>query len=156
MRITGSVEFQTSPQAVWEQLVKPQALSQCTPGLATWEMVEPDKTFRVLLYWMLDRKNRIQIPMTIVWERLEPPQHMALRVEALAGDQPILATGTLTLTPQAPADTVLAFAVEITPANKMIAQLITGLAPRFIDGFFKCFKARVHTENDMRVGRHEE
>lgn len=156
MQITGSVEFQTSQQAVWRQLVNPQTLSQCTPGLAAWETVEPDKTYRVLLYWNLDRKNRIQLPMTIVWETLEPPQRMALRVEALTGDQPLLVTGALTLTPQAPAFTVLAFTAAITPANKMFAQLITGLAPRFIDNFFKCFKARVHAANDVRVARHAE
>lgn len=143
MQITGAVEFQAAPQAVWRQLVDPQALSQCTPGLATWEAVEPNKQFMVQLHWMVDRKNRLQFPATITWETLRPPALLVLSLEAQIGGQPVTAAGTIALKERTPADTLLEFTVEVEPPNKMLAQMMAGLAPRFIDGFFKCFKARL-------------
>lgn len=145
MRITGTVNFATAQQDVWHHLINPQHLSGCTPNLASWQTLEPEKKYRLLLVRELSQTRQMQIPVEVEWSRVRPPQHLRLVFNAFVGSQEISAEGNLHLTAVADSATALDFSLDVATANVMVVRLLTTLAPKYIDSFFKCLKVNLET-----------
>lgn len=145
MRISGTVDFQAPAQDVWKSLITPEVLGNCTPGLENWSELEPARTFDLQLRWDLNSSRSVQVPVTIVWDTLHPPHAMEILLTAVFGAQRIDGNAAMQLTAVDTQATTLDFTLELDIANKMTTQMLQNLAPRFIDGFFKCLKTRLET-----------
>lgn len=143
MQISGTVAFNAPLQAVWKALITPETLAECTPGLESWSEQAPAHTFELRLAWQMTPKNRIRVPVVVVWETLSPPTEMTIAFEIGMGQPPLTGTGELTLSAETPATTSLAFALQIDAANPMTGKVVQNLAPRFLDTFFSNLRRAV-------------
>ncbi len=143
MRISGTVDIQASAKDVWKSLITPDILGGCTPGLQSWTELEPARTFELQLRWELNSMRYVHVPVTIVWNTLQPPREIAILLTAGLGAQQIDGSAAMQLTAVDTCATTLDFRLELATVNKMTTQMLQNLAPRFIDGFFKCLKARL-------------
>lgn len=145
MHISGTVDIKASAQDVWKSLITPDILGGCTPGLQSWIELEPARTFELQLRWELNSMRYVHVPVTVVWDTLQPPREMAILLTAVFGAQQIDGCAAMLLTAVDTCATTLDFRLELNALNKMTIQMLQNLAPRFIDGFFKCLKARLET-----------
>lgn len=145
MQITGSVDFAASRTLVWTYIATPENVSACTPSLETWRTLEPGRVYELLLTRPLNGRHRMAIPVTVEWHHIAPPNQLHIRFAAQVGSRLINARGKMNLASDGDADaaTTLNFVLEIDTDNSMVTQMVSNLAPRFIDNFFTCLKARL-------------
>ena len=137
MKISGESSIQAPIAIVWQTLTNPEQLSQCMPGLSKWEMIEPQKRFKLYIIWGQDDAPRLKVPVTLEWTELESPTYMLLTATILVGTAVTETTGTLNLTPTTPRQTNIQFTATVNAPNQMIDQLARSLAPTIANTFFK-------------------
>lgn len=140
MRYEGSTNIAAPQTRVWQALVDPHQMSACMPGLVNWQVVQENKAFQLTVSWATEQSPKIQLPVQIVWESLQPPQKMVVVGETAVNQLPITTQATITLTPHTPAITTLAFNAEITTPNRIMDRMVHTAAPPLIAKFFKSLK----------------
>jgi carbon monoxide dehydrogenase subunit G len=138
MEFHGSVTFLTAQTAVWHTLTTPDLISQCTPRLQGWAMLATNAQFQLLFSW--GSNSKVIIPLLLTWQTVTPPTYLQWQAEAQMGNTAVPMHGHFELDSTANNQTTLAFFAEITPPNKILAQMIQTTAPRLIDSFFHCLK----------------
>lgn len=63
MKISGESLINAPIATVWQTLADPQQISQCMPGLSGWEIIEPDKQFKLFVIWGEDEAPRLRVPL---------------------------------------------------------------------------------------------
>ena len=117
MKISGESTIQAPIETVWQTLTNPQKLSQCMPGLADWEIIEPQKQFKLYIIWGQDDAPRLKVPITLEWTERDKPTYMLLTGTILVGTAVTPATGTLILTATTPHQTTIQFTATIDAPN---------------------------------------
>jgi len=140
MHYVGSTAIDTPLVQAWAALVDPHQMSACMPGLVQWHVVEENKIFHLTVSWGKAGSPQITIPLRIIWEALHPPQSMVVVGETAVNQLPIFIRSTITLTPQTPHSTTLAFGAVVTTPNPMMDRMVHTAVPPLIAKFFKCLK----------------
>ena len=137
MKISGESTIQAPNTTVWQILADPQSISQCMPGLSSWEIIEPDKQFQLFVIWGQDDAPRLKVPITLTWTEVDEPRYMLLTGAISVGTAVTNATGSLTLSPTTPTQTTIQFTATIDAPNPMVDQIARTLAPTIAKTFFK-------------------
>lgn len=132
---------------VWRVLVTPEEISACVPGLRSWQTIEPNRQFKLLLAWG-SQAYPVYMPILLTWTAVTPPTQLTLCAEAALMNQIITTTGALQLESATTTTTDISFTIvpQINRENSFIEQLIRQAAPRFIDTFFK--NIQTHLQNN--------
>jgi carbon monoxide dehydrogenase subunit G len=146
MNISGTALVMAPAAQVWQVLISPEEISACVPGLTSWQTVQPNQQFSLLLAWGRP-PHTVYIPILLTWTAVTPPPHLALYAEATLMNQTITTLGNLHLHSATPTTTHIGFTVtpQTSQENSFIKQLIRQTAPRFIDAFFK--NIQTHLQN---------
>ncbi len=139
MQFQGTVAFAAPQTAVWHSLTTPELVSQCTPRLQGWSALETGTQFQLQFCWG-SHKRPITIPLLITWQTVTPPTYLQWYGNAQMGNTAVPLHGTFHLTLTQKEQTTLTFTAQLTPPNKLLAQMIQTTAPRLIDSFFRCLK----------------
>ncbi len=137
MKISGESLINAPIATVWQTLADPQQISQCMPGLSGWEIIEPDKQFKLFVIWGEDEAPRLRVPITLTWAEVDEPRYMFLTSAILVGTAVTNATGTLNLKPATLTQTTIHFTATIDAPNQMVDQIARTLAPTIANTFFK-------------------
>lgn len=142
MRFQGTVAFAAAQTAVWQTLTTPTLVSQCTPRLTGWSELAPNTQFQLQFSWG-SGSSSVNIPLRLTWQTVTPPTHLEWLGEAQMGSTILLINGKFHLSNPLPHNTILDFAAELDPTNKLLQQMIQNTAPRLIENFFQCLKLKV-------------
>ena len=139
MEFRGSVEIAAPQTAVWQTLTTPTIISQCTPRLSSWASLEGENQFQLNFTWG-SGKSVITIPLRLAWQKIEPPATLTWQGQAHMGSTAVPLNGEFHLTSPPNSQTHLAFLAQISPPNKLLAQLIQNSAPPLMQKFLSCLK----------------
>ena len=147
MKFQGTVAFAAPQTAVWHTLTTPDLVSQCTPRLQGWTPLEPDKRFQLHFCWG-SGNSTINIPLLLTWQTVTPPDYLQWHGEVKMGETAVPVYGHFQLCNHSddPArQTTLTFSADISPKNKLLAQMVQTTLPRMMDSFFRCLKKTAET-----------
>lgn len=139
MEFRGSVEIAAEQTAVWQTLTTPTIISQCTPRLSSWVSLEAENKFQLNFTWG-SGKSVITIPLRLSWQSVIPPTTLTWQGQAFMGSTAVPLNGSFHLTTSVKNQTNLTFQTQITPPNKLLAQMIQNTAPPLIQKFLSCLK----------------
>ena len=139
MEFRCTVAFAAAQTAVWHTLTTPELVSQCTPRLQGWQVLETETQFQLQFSWG-NGSSTILIPLLLTWQTVTPPTYLQWHGQAQMGSKAIPVHGDFHLTSTETGQTTLVFSAQFTPPNKLLGQMIQTTAPRLIDSFFVCLK----------------
>jgi carbon monoxide dehydrogenase subunit G len=139
MEFRGTVAFAAGQTAVWHTLTTPTVVSQCTPRLQGWSALETNTQFQLQFSW--GNKRTITIPLLLTWQTVTPPTYLQWHGEAHMGNTAVPLHGHFKLNSTENNQTTLLFFAQMTPPNKILAQMVQSTAPRLIESFFRCLKS---------------
>lgn len=142
MKFEGTVAFAAAQTAVWHILTTPTLVSQCTPRLEGWTPLENNKQFQLQFCWG-SGSSTIHIPFLLTWQIVTPPDYLKWHGEIKMGETAVPVQGYFQLcnNNEDPAkQTTLTFSADISPHNKLLAQMIQTTLPRLMNSFFHCLK----------------
>lgn len=141
MRLETSIQIAAPPPVVWSILTDTGATSRCLPGLETWQVLEPDKRFQLVVAWAANGQGGgIRVPVLIEWTELEPPHHLLVQAELQLGSNRVPLASTITLQPQPPAATRLQVATELDNANPILAGMTQTAVSKILAPFLRCLR----------------
>lgn len=146
VNISGESTIQASIEDVWAILINPQKISNCMPGLSSWEIIESEKRFQLFIIWGEDDAPRLKVPITLEWKEITEPTFMLLSGDILVGTAVTETTGELNLTATTPTTTTIQFTAVVDPPNQMIDQMARTLAPTIANTFFKRLQQLVQSK----------
>jgi carbon monoxide dehydrogenase subunit G len=140
LRFEGTVDVVAQRALVWSQLTTPEVLADVTPGVVAYEIVEPERHFRVSSVVDVGG-NQMSLPVDIVWVRAI--EDVLLQWEAVVSirNRAIAIKGVLDLTGDDL--TVITFSAETAPLPNTInipPMIMRSLITRYITTFFTNFK----------------
>ena len=146
LQIQGLVQVGAPQWQVWRQITDPQQLGLCTSGLEAWRALdESNKRFELIFTRRLNQKRIMRIPVVVEWQEIQPPQQMKLFFSMEVRNMLIEAEGRMELSPASEVETKLAFFLKFMAENKLLLQMAANSAPKMVDEFFICIKARLET-----------
>ncbi len=143
MRLVTSIAINAAPLFVCRVLTDPLATSACMPGLVTWETLEPQRRFRLVVAWAEQNgSGGLRIPAVIEWTELLPPVQMCICTRLFLGSNTLDINGTARLQAITAGQTRLEISSEIDTPNPVMAQLVNQAAVRILQPFFRCLRGR--------------
>ena len=139
MHFRGTVEFAAAQTAVWQALTTPQIVSQCTPRLQGWSMLDKETQFHLQFVWGSGRST-IHIPILLDWQTITPPSYLQWQAQAKMGNTILPLQGDFHLNRADTGQTCLNFTAHLEPPNKLLEQMLQTSAPKLINSFFSCLK----------------
>ncbi len=146
MQIQGTVNIQAQQQHVWDYLLNPNSLSECTPGLESWRAMQTPHQYEIVLVRRLSEKRHVRVPVMISWDQIIPPIQLDLNLETTFSNQIVSASGRMILKPTIEQHTALEFSLVFNTANQLFLQMLGNMVPTIVEQFFKCIKARLEAE----------
>ena len=137
MNISGESTINASIDAVWDILTNPGKISNCMPGLSSWEIIEPDKRFELFVIWGDEDTPRLKVPITLEWTEFDRPTYIQLTGDILVGTVITQTTGELNLSATTRTVTTIQFTAVVDAPNQMVDQMARTLAPTIANTFFK-------------------
>ncbi len=143
MRFVTTITIQTTPQQIWQAMFNPYLLSQCLPGLADWQEVEPQRSYRLLLVWSAAAEGpTIQAPLFIRWGEAFPHERIDWEAELFLGSQGLPMAGSVALTTDG-AGTIVTLAAQMELPSPVLRQMANQVALKILQPFFICLRARL-------------
>ncbi|MCA9919273.1 MAG: hypothetical protein KC445_15040 [Anaerolineales bacterium] len=140
MEFQGTITVAATQTAVWHTLTTPTLVSQCTPRLQGWQVLQTNAQFQLRFSWG-SGNSTIFIPLLLTWQTVTPPTYLQWHGEAQLGGTAVPLQGSFHLNSGTQQQTTsINFSAQITPHNKLLAQMIQTTAPRLIESFFQCLK----------------
>lgn len=139
MQFQGTIHITAAQTAVWHTLTNPTIVSQCTPRLKNWKILQTDSQFQLHFAWG-SGKSIVLVPLLLTWQTVAPPTHLQWQGQAQMGSTTIPLNGEFYLASPRPTQTDLTFTAEVHTTNKLLAQLVQTSAPPLFESFFNCLK----------------
>lgn len=141
MRFVTTITIQATPQQIWQAMFNPYLLSQCLPGLAEWQELEPQRSYHLLLVWSATAEGpTIQAPLLIQWGEATPHEQIGWDAELFLGSQGLPMTGTIVLAANG-TGTVVTLEAQIELPSPVLRQMANQVALKILQPFFTCLRA---------------
>lgn len=143
MRFVTTITIQATPQKIWQAMFNPYLLSQCLPGLAEWQEVEPQRSYRLLLVWSATAEEPIiQAPLFIQWGEACPYERIGWEAELFLGSQGLPMTGSIALAANG-SGTMVTLEAHMELPSPVLRQMAHQVALKILQPFFICLRARL-------------
>ena len=145
MHLEGIVEIAAARERAWEFLTDPQAVSRCTPGAESLEVLEPGRRFRsVAALGLGSIKTRFTVD--VEWVELTPPERARARAHGTAPGSTADVEAQMTLVERGPSATELRWTAEVTILGtiaSLASRMMGGVTQKLSAQFFDCVKKNI-------------
>ena len=156
MRLQGSTMIRATRERVWQCITDAEQISQCAPGLESYEVIKPDKRFRITARVGFGTM-KLKFLIDVEWLDMRAPNPGApsygtMTAHGRASGNTVAVTTEMRLIEVAPAQTQLVWSANITLAGTlatMAPQMIGGVANKLATAFFECLKTKVEDCSDL-------
>lgn len=145
MHLEGNLTIAAPRQQVWDFLTDAEAVSRCTPGLESLEVVEAGRKFRAVASLGLG-SVKTRFTVDVEWVELAAPERAVARAHGKAPGSTADVQGVLTLTEQGPAGTGLTWSAEVNIMGtiaSLAARMMGGVTQKLSGQFFECVRKQV-------------
>jgi uncharacterized protein len=145
MVLKGSTTINASKEKVWAFLTEAEGVSQCAPGVETFEVLEPNKSFRVLAGIGFGTV-KVKFNTDVEWLELDPPHRGKMKAHGKAPGSAADVITEMALSDAPSGGTQLDWSANVA-INGTIASLATRLmgsvAQKLAGAFFECAKGKI-------------
>src|SRR5690348_11846154 len=96
MRLQGSTTIHAVRERVWQCLTDAEQISQCAPGLESYEVIEPDKRFRITARIGFG-SMKLKFLIDVEWLDMRAPTHGTMTARGRASGSTAAVTTDMTL-----------------------------------------------------------
>ncbi len=140
MHLVTTITIQATRQQIWHALFDPHLLGQCMPGLTTWQEVEPQRIYHLLVAWGTSQSSQgLQVPVIVTWGDMMLYKQIGWEAEVFWGRQPLKLHGNIGLRPEERGVCVEVEARMDVP-SPIVSQMAQNAAPKIVQPFFKCLR----------------
>jgi carbon monoxide dehydrogenase subunit G len=145
MKLEGKVTIAAPRAKVWNFLTDAEAVSRCTPGLESLEVVEAGRKFRAVASLGLGSvKTRFQVD--VEWVELFEPERARARAHGTAAGSTADVEAEMVLTEMDPNSTVLTWNANVTILGTiatLASRMMGGVTQKLSGQFFDCVRKNV-------------
>jgi carbon monoxide dehydrogenase subunit G len=145
MKLNGSVTINAPRQIVWQFITDPEAVARCAPGVESMQIVEPDKSFKVVASVGF---GTVKVKFNTDVEMLDrqPPSTVKIKARGIGSGNAADVLADIMLTDGPNRTTDLAWTADATISGNIasVAMRLMGSVTQSLSGkFFECMKAQV-------------
>ena len=145
MHLEGTVVIAAPPERTWQFLTDPQAVSRCTPGVESLEVLEAGRRFRSVASLGLG-SIKTRFTVDVEWVEMTPPERARARAHGTAPGSTADVEAQMTLTEPGPSSTELHWTAEVTILGtiaSLASRMMGGVTQKLSGQFFDCVRASV-------------
>lgn len=145
MLLEGKDLIQASRSEVWKFLTDAESVAQCTPGLESMEILEPNKKFQALGALGLGTV-KVKFKTTIEWTELNEPDSAKMKMSGTAPGSSIDVASEIHLADGAEGGTELAWKADVRVVGtiaSLAARLMKPVTVKMTTQFFSCVKKKI-------------
>lgn len=147
MLIEGKDTIKASRDEVWKFLTDAESVAQCTPGLESMEILEPNKKFEALGALGLGTV-KVKFKTTIEWTELDAPNRAKMKMHGTAPGSSIDVTSEVDLTDGGNGTTGLEWKADVKVVGSiasLAARLMKPVTAKMTGQFFSCVKKQIES-----------
>jgi carbon monoxide dehydrogenase subunit G len=145
MHLEGTVAINAAREKVWQCLTKPEAVSQCAPGVESLTIIEPDRKFQVVAAVGFG-SVKVTFKTDIEWLELEAPQRARMKAHGVAPGSAADVQTEMILQPQSEGSTSLEWTADVVVLGtiaSLAARLMGSVTQKLVGSFFSCVKQKI-------------
>ena len=145
MHLEGTVVIAAPPERTWQFLTDPQAVSRCTPGVESLEVLEAGRRFRSVASLGLG-SIKTRFTVDVEWVEMTPPERARARAHGTAPGSTADVEAEMTLTQRSPSTTELHWTAEVTILGtiaSLASRMMGGVTQKLSEQFFECVKKNI-------------
>ncbi|MFQ5628748.1 MAG: CoxG family protein [bacterium] len=145
MQFEGTVSIKAPREDVWEFLTDPEKVTQCVPGVESFEIVEPGKKFNAVAGLGLGTV-KVKFKTEIEWLGLDKPNMARMHAKGTAPGSSMEAISEMHLENTDGGTTELRWSADIKIFGKiasLAARLMGGVTNKLSAAFFQCVKRKI-------------
>jgi carbon monoxide dehydrogenase subunit G len=145
VHLEGKVAIAAPRQRVWEFLTDPQAVSRCTPGVESLEIIEPGRRFRSVASLGLG-SIKTRFTVDVEWVEMAPPERAVASAHGTAPGSMADVEAKMTLVDRGPSATELVWTAEVTIMGtiaSLASRMMGGVTQKLSGQFFDCVRKNV-------------
>jgi len=145
MHLEGTVAIAAPRQRAWQFLTDPEAVSRCTPGVESLEVIEPGRRFKsVASVGLGSIKTRFTVD--VEWVEMAPPERAVARAHGTAPGSTADVQARMTLIERGPSESELHWTAEVTILGtiaSLASRMLGGVTQKLSAQFFECVKKNI-------------
>ncbi len=145
MHLEGTVDIAAARERVWEFLTDPQAVSRCTPGVESLEVLEAGRRFRSVASLGLG-SIKTRFTVDVEWVEMTPPERARARAHGTAPGSTADVEAQMTLIERGPSASELRWTAEVTILGtiaSLASRMMGGVTQKLSTQFFECVKKNI-------------
>lgn len=147
MKLEGEVTIQADRQAVWDFLTDAEAISQCTPGLESMKIIEPDKQFEAVAAVGFGTV-KVRFVTNVKWVELDPPNMAKMTAHGTAPGSAADVEGEMRLEDIPEGGTRMSWSAEVVISGtlaSLASRMMGSVSKKIANTFFDCVKGHVES-----------
>lgn len=147
MLLEGKDVIKASRKRVWDFLTDAESVAQCTPGLESMEILEPNKKFQALGALGLGTV-KVKFKTTIEWTDLQEPDSAKMKMIGTAPGSSIDVTSEIHLADGSDGTTELGWKADVRVVGtiaSLAARLMKPVTAKMTTQFFSCVKKKIES-----------
>ena len=147
MLLEGKDVINAPRSEVWKFLTDAKSVAQCTPGLESMEILEPNKKFQALGALGLGTV-KVKFKTTIEWVELNAPDHAKMKMSGTAPGSSIDVVSEIHLADGADGATELGWKADVKVVGtiaSLAARLMKPVTVKMTTQFFDCVKKKIES-----------
>jgi carbon monoxide dehydrogenase subunit G len=147
MHIGGKVNVKASRRAVWSVLTDAEAVSRCTPGLESMEVLVPGRIFRAVGAIGVG-SMKVRFTTEVEWLELHPPRRAVMKLSGRGRRSSVQVGSEVLLADGADGSTDMEWAADVTvkgTLDKLAARLMKPATYQMTGEFFNCIKRKIES-----------
>lgn len=145
MHVEGAVTIASPQEEVWKFLTDPNAVGKCVPGLASMEIVVPDKQFNAVASIGLG-SVKVTFNAQVEWLEMDAPNLARMKVHGVAPGSSMDATSEMVLSSGSDGQTDMKWSADVTVVGKiatLASRLMGSVTQKLAGDFFNCVKSQI-------------
>lgn len=153
MNFEGNVTINASQDKVWANLIDPNFVSQCAPGLVSMEILEPDKLFKVVAGIGLG-SVKVTFDTQVAFLELIKPDYARMKAHGMAPGSAVDVTADMRLSSSSANVTELAWTADVVIVGSianLASRLMGGITKKLSAAFFDCVKEKIEESTTIQA-----
>jgi len=145
MKLEGEVTIQAPRESVWDFLLDIERMSECVPGLAALDTVEPNQKYRATASVGLGTV-RVKFDADVEWLELERPTRALLKGHGTAPGSAGDATAEMVLSDGPDGATTLTWWADVIISGtiaSLASRLMGSVTKKLTSTFFDCVRKQI-------------
>lgn len=153
MLVEGSVNIQAPREKVWGFLTRPEFVTECAPGVKSFEVIEPDKMFKAVTVVGFG-SARVTFETEVQWMEMYPSRFAKMKAHGKTPGSGVDVVSEMRLNNR-DGSTDLYWKADVIVVGQLAstaARLMSGVTQNLANAFFSCVKSKIEDGGSAAEG----